>query len=81
MRLGHTLVILMRDVVFDETEWYEGEKTDFEVEEALEVADSIEMINRQLTETDFDLDIYTGDEYYTNLRMQDTNEGFEAAKT
>ncbi|KAL1953521.1 hypothetical protein VTO42DRAFT_2638 [Malbranchea cinnamomea] len=52
---------------------------DFEVEEALEVADSIEMIDLQLTETDFDLDIYTGDEYHTNLRMQDTNEGFEVA--
>ncbi|KAL1952895.1 hypothetical protein VTO42DRAFT_3972 [Malbranchea cinnamomea] len=54
---------------------------DFEVEEALEVADSIEMIDRQLTETDFDLDIYMSDEYHTNLRMQDTNEGFETAKT
>ncbi|KAL1956597.1 hypothetical protein VTO42DRAFT_7008 [Malbranchea cinnamomea] len=74
-------VVRTRDVVFDETERYEGEKMDFEVEKALEVADSIEMIDRQLTETDFDLDIYTGDEYHTNLRMQDTNEGFEAVKT
>ncbi|KAL1953486.1 hypothetical protein VTO42DRAFT_2765 [Malbranchea cinnamomea] len=74
-------VVRTRDIVFDETERYEGEKTDFEVEEALEVADSIEIIDRQLTKTDFDLDIYMGDEYYTNLRMQDINEGFEAVKT
>ncbi|KAL1953520.1 hypothetical protein VTO42DRAFT_2637 [Malbranchea cinnamomea] len=37
------------------------------------------MIGHQLIETDFDLDIYTGYEYYMNLRIQDTNKGFEAA--
>lgn len=63
----------MRDVEFDKSAGYNKGDMDLTVDNTLEVVNTLELVDKQLKEVDFELDVYTGDIFHTEKLMMDTN--------